>query len=204
MFIMLMDKDLVIEGKVVHDVSSSVVFNKQNLTKYIRTVNKVKYLPYDVLMDAIGKVENLRHRMLLTFVANTGLRISEALLVRKKHIDFDTSTIIVEWLKKRKKQQRVIPMNDKLKNVLVYFVAQLKHDDLLFDFGRHWAYQFSTKWLNVSPHVLRHSFAVHYLKQGGRYNDLSSLLGHSTLEVTKIYASITQSDLLDEVNKIKW
>lgn len=201
---MLRDNNLVIESKVVRDVSSSVVLNKQNLTKHLRNVNKVKYLSYDVLIDAINKIENLKHRMLLIFLANTGLRVSEALNVRKKDVDLSNNTIVVVWLKKRKKQQRVIPINDKLKGVLVFYIAQLKHDDRLFNISRIRAYQVSMFHLGISPHVFRHSFAVHYLISGGRVTDLSTLLGHSSLEVTMIYAKIMPTDLLDEVNKIKW
>ncbi len=42
-------------------------------------------------------------------------------------------------------------------------------------------------WEYVSPHTLRHSFAIMFLKRGGNIRTLQNLLGHSSLEVTQMY-----------------
>jgi integrase/recombinase XerD len=195
---------VLIEDKGFGDDKVLQVFKTKNLTKSLRKVNTVKYLDYELVMGVINEIDNLRDRMLLTFLLNTGLRITEAISIKKGQVDISSSTITVVWLKKRKKQDRVIPVNDKLKAVLVYYLAGLNKEDRLFDISRQRAYDVCKRWLGVSPHVLRHSFAVHYRKSGGRLEDLSALLGHSSLQMTLIYSSITQEELKDEVNKIKW
>ena len=49
--------------------------------------------------------------------------------------------------------------------------------------------------VRVSPHTLRHSFALAYLRNGGSVLELQKLLGHESLEMTKRYVNLAESDL---------
>ena len=45
------------------------------------------------------------------------------------------------------------------------------------------------------PHILRHSFAIEYLRNGGDEYSLQKILGHATLEMTRHYARLADRDV---------
>ena len=44
--------------------------------------------------------------------------------------------------------------------------------------------------VHVTPHILRHTFATHYIKNGGDPFSLQRILGHSDIKTTMIYVNL--------------
>ena len=184
-----------------------VILKPQDLTNSYQSVNKKdlpKYIDAEVIKERLEQVTNNNDRMLIIFLWMTGCRISEALGVLKKDIDLQNNTIQLRWLKSRKYNYRNIPMHPQLKQLLSFYLAPIKADDRVFPFTRQRAFQITQKWLGASPHKLRHSFAVHYLRSGGELFDLHLLLGHSKIQTTMEYTKIVPKDLAKELNKIEF
>ena len=53
-------------------------------------------------------------------------------------------------------------------------------------------------------HALRHTFASHYIMQGGNILALQKILGHSDIKMTMIYAHLAPEFLGAEMNRIKF
>jgi integrase len=183
-----------------------VVFNNQDLTNHIRNVKSDlrAYWSRDYINECINNIKNKNHKMLIKFLWMTGVRISEALSIRKRDLDFENYLITVRWLKSRKYNQRVLPMHPLLKDVLELFIASLKAYDKVFPVTRQRAHQLTKKYLKGNPHKLRHSFAVNWLLCGSDITTLHRVLGHARIQTTMEYLKIAPVDQGKELIKVRF
>ena len=54
----------------------------------------------------------------------------------------------------------------------------------------------------ISPHVLRHTFAVTYLHKGGNLRALQGILGHSSITTTDIYLNYSGKRVIDDFQRV--
>jgi integrase/recombinase XerD len=142
------------------------------------------------------KFHERRLHALICLLADTGMRIDEALNLKKADVDFDNLLVTVTAGKGRK--GRIIPISRECRKVLYLF----KHDHAYWfpvTSGSRWAYESALgqfkrlcKRLGVngarcSFHTIRHWFAVSYIRAGGDLFRLSRLLGHSDIKTTEGY-----------------
>jgi len=140
--------------------------------------------------------------MLISFLWITGVRITEAVNLKKKDIDFNNGLMTVRWQKSKKYKNRVLPIHKKIKDLLNVYLAGKNQEDLVFPISRQRAFQVTKKYMGCSPHQLRHSFAVNWLKCGGDIIVLHRILGHSKIQTTMEYLKIVPVDQAKELNKI--
>lgn len=193
-----------------HDVINVPVVradpNSQDLTKTVRTVKKdlPKYWDKEYINERIELVTDHRHRMLLQFLWMTGVRVSEAVYLRKQDIDFAHYTMSVRWLKNRKFKYRIVPLHPRLRDMLQVFTATMKAEDYVFFWTRQRAWQLARKYFEGNPHQFRHSFAVNWLRGGGDVVTLHRMLGHSKIQTTMEYLKIVPIDVGKELLKIEF
>ena len=192
--------------EVIKDVPAVVVQNTQDLTITLVSVKK-RLPPYweaEYINERIEAETNPAHQMLFRFLWMSGCRITEALSLRRKDIDFTNYTATVRWLKSRKYLTRNIPLHPRLRDILQVYTASLKADDLVFPMTRQRAWQLVQRRFAGNPHRFRHSFAVNWLRQAGQLSTLSQLLGHKDIKVTMIYTQIVPIDQGKELMKIRF
>jgi integrase/recombinase XerD len=145
----------------------------------------------------------LRLQALILLLADTGLRIGEALALRWSDIDFDNLLLTVTCGKGG--HGRVIPFSAEWRR----YAVRLKGDGLVFAARSGRALTRScvlrdTKLLCTrlsircperSLHAFRHSFATNYIRSGGSVVMLQRLLGHSSITMTMVYVNIQTADL---------
>ncbi len=146
----------------------------------------------------IGK----RDYALILFLYATGTRISECLELGREDIDG-------EWLHIRHskgEKERIVPIAKVAINAIDECLDDLKYEkDFIWTnykgdkLSRISAYKITQKYLGVSPHVLRHSYATSLISGGADLRVVQELLGHSSLLTTQIYTHIQKQDLKETV-----
>jgi len=145
---------------------------------------------------------NLKHRVILSMLYSSGLRISELLKLRLEDVDFNALRIHI-INSKHGVSRYVILSKLMAKGLKVYISYYPAKKYLIGGFEKERPYSASSvakllhKTLNrakinkhITIHSLRHSFAVHFLEQGGNILQLKALLGHNSLQSTLVYLRI--------------
>lgn len=165
-----------------------------------------KYIGKEVILSILefAKKDSYRNYILLLTLWKTGMRNSEVIKLCKR--DITDNTIIVRNAKGNK--DRVIPLESELGNLLGLFCDRLKPKDRLFSISdrqvRNVVYKYSPDGLDVHPHTIRHSFAVHCLKNGVNLRTLQKILGHSSLTTTQVYLDVVGDDIKEDFRKVNW
>jgi site-specific recombinase XerD len=148
------------------------------------------------LMDG---TRSITHLAILHLLFDTGLRAREVAGLRLGDFDPKNGTLTVRHGKGGK--HRVLPYGQQTRETLLELFRQEKPTDALFvgvttgtpftvrgiQYVVNQAYKRSGLKKEVHPHTLRHSFAIHYLNNGGSVLRLQQLLGHADIGTTMIY-----------------
>jgi len=166
-----------------------------------------KVLSKEDIFKMIDGTKNLKHRLLIKLIYSAGLRVSEAIKIKKFDFDFNRNLIRIEQGKGKKDRYTILARS--LKNDLIKYLCRTDVKTYLFE-GRKLAYM-SIKSIQkivdnaakrgglnikVTPHMLRHSFATHLLENGTDIRYIQHLLGHSRLQTTQIYTKVSKLDVL--------
>jgi integrase/recombinase XerD len=175
----------------------------------IPTGRQAKKLPVvpskDEVAQFLGAVDNLKHRMILTVCYATGLRISEAVHLKPAAIDSKRMVIRVDQGKGRKDRYVMLPA--RLLDMLRDYWRRTHPGEWLFPGDRpgqpvspltidrtcREVRQHCGIGKPVTPHSLRHAFAVHLLEAGTDLRTIQLLLGHRNLSTTARYLMIATS-----------
>ncbi len=195
-----------------------------NPAKLIPSPKKEKKLPVFLTVDEAfklvdtkhsSKVLELRDIAILELLYSSGLRVSELVGIDMAELNIKDETVRV--LGKGRKA-RVIPLGKKSIEALMNYLEkreQLKpNGDQLFLNAR--GGRLSTRSIdrivkkyailagipkNLSPHVLRHTFATHLLGGGADLRAIQEMLGHKSLSTTQIYTHTSIEKIMEIYDK---
>jgi site-specific recombinase XerD len=163
----------------------------------------------------LAAVGNLKHRVILTVCYATGLRISEAVRLTPAAIDSQRMVIRVDQGKGRKDRYVMLP--PKLLDMLRDYWKRTHPGQWLFPGDRpgqpicpltvnHTCREVRQQCgigKPVTPHALRHAFAVHLLEAGTDLRTIQMLLGHRNLGTTARYLLIATSKVCATVSPLE-
>jgi len=154
----------------------------------------------------------LRDRAMMDLLYATGLRVSELIRIRIADLDELQGTLRVTG---KGNKQRLVPVGRQALASIDRYRAELRPGLLkgrvspyLFVTARGTAMTRQCFWnllrghgrnagifRNLSPHVLRHTFATHLLEGGADLRSVQTMLGHADIGTTQIYTHVMRSRL---------
>lgn len=157
----------------------------------------------------LARVDSARYRAILMLIYSAGLRISEAVRMRPKDLEPERGLIRVRRGKGRK--ERVVMLSEAAFEEIRSYRELESSSRWLFP-GTRPGHHISKSAVQaafrrardaagiqkrVGPHSLRHSFATHLLESGTDLRHIQALLGHASVESTRIYTHVTSQDLTE-------
>ena len=164
----------------------------------------------DELTDQlINACSTMQDKLILYPLLDCGLRVSELCSLKADQIQWQQRAMRIKgkggpYGKKTKK--RVVPMSPRVRAIFEPYFAL--HDK--FPIGTRQTQKIVKVIANrakitqdVTPHVLRHTFACIYIQKGGSLAGLKKILGHDRLTTTEIYLNLTDQHVVEEYER-KW
>ena len=161
------------------------------------------------LRSALGQ----RDRLLLEMLYATGIRVGELVNIKVKDIDLGQKRIII--LGKGNKE-RIVVYGDYCEEILELYLGdgykklnKFKLDELFLNNNGGVLTERGVRYIldkiikktslnkNISPHMLRHSFATHLLNEGCDLLTVQKLLGHESISATQVYTHVSVDRLKD-------
>ena len=187
----------------------------------IHSPHQVKRLPKTVNEKQITQLlaappsdtaAGLRDKAMLELLYATGLRVTELVTLNFNQVRMDPGILLVMG---KGRKERLVPLGSRARQALDAYLkrgrpalAKLPNETLFLSrFGRGMSrqafWQLVKKYAllaglspkQVSPHVLRHSFATHLLNHGADLRAIQMMLGHSDLSTTQIYTEVARERL---------
>lgn len=151
---------------------------------------------------------------------NTGLRLGELIALRWHDVDLTNGLMtigrtycnVTREIKETTKGGKIrhVPINDSICGDLARLRAEIKHELVFTVSGSPFDHSNVSKWFHreievtgvkrIRFHDLRHTFASHFMMNGGDIYHLQAILGHSDLKVTQRYAHLSKKFLVDRAN----
>lgn len=156
------------------------------------------------LLDRLSKIDNLKHRALLSLTYSVGLRVSE--VINLKIEDIDSKRMVIQIKNAKGRKDRIVPLSENILSLLREYYK--KYKPLVYLFNGQTSDTYSTtscskiikKYLGSEYHMhqLRHSCFTHLLESGVDIRIIQSIAGHSSSRTTEIYTHVSKN-LLSKV-----
>lgn len=193
-------------------IIEKVIF--EDPTETIRTPERWQRLPRATSFSEISELLQVKHNntsslrdtAMLELMYSSGLRVSELISLKINDVNYEAGFLRVMG---KGSKERVVPMNERAKAKMLRYMLESRHKMLkkkqspyIFLTNRGAPMTRQRFWqalkklagqagINISPHIIRHSFATHLLEGGADLRSVQKMLGHSDISTTQIYTKVS-------------
>ena len=184
-----------------------------------------KRVPKALRVDEVERLLNsvdtsstlgLRDRAMLEYTYATGARATEVVTLRVTDLHPEAGTVRIFGKGRR---ERIVPIGrealtwiERYRTDMRRWIVLNPDHGILFvtrhgkPMSRYRFWQVVKRYsavtgIHCTPHMLRHSFATHLLEGGANLREVQELLGHSSINSTQIYTSVTMGYLKEQMKR---
>jgi site-specific recombinase XerD len=173
--------------------------------KHIEYPRSEKKLPQIIekqfLLDQISKIENKKHKAIISLAYSTGMRVSE--VCNLKITDIDSKRMIITIRQSKGKKDRIVKLSEKVLQLLREYHLEYLPKEYVFNgqfdlrYSERSCNQIVKKYLGIDYHfhLLRHSNATALLECGTDIRIIQKHLGHASSKTTEIYTHVSTAIL---------
>ena len=204
------------EGKITADPTEHISTPRQ-WSRIPRFLNRTQVEKLIAAPDS-ARPNGTRDHAMLELLYATGIRVSELIGLRLANVDLGLGVVRVTG---KGNKQRLVPIHTAAIAAIRQYIDQDRPRLLkgrispwLFVTARGTAMTRQAFWAsmklngrkagifhNLSPHVMRHTFATHLLEGGADLRSVQAMLGHADLATTEIYTHVVRSRLRDTLDQ---
>jgi len=197
--------------KTINSYLAAIKFFYRNIMgrklAYLPGYKNAKKLPVvhdkEFILAMIEKTENLKHKLLISLLYSSGLRVSEAIRLKLENIDIINKECRI--ISGKGNKDRISILSD---NFIALLTKYLQEYNLTsgYLFPSHKGHVCTRtaeeivkqaaaridKTRRVFCHSLRSSFATHLLENNTPINKISDLLGHADIKTTQVYLNVNR------------
>lgn len=168
--------------------------------EYPRSEKKLpQIIEKEYLLNCISKIENIKHKAIISIAYSTGMRVSE--VCNLKITDIDSKRMIITIRKSKGGKDRIVALSPAILETLRNYFKIYKPTDHLFNgqfesrYSERSCNQIVKKYLgsNYHFHLIRHSHATALLEAGTDLRIIQNQLGHASSKTTEIYTHVSAS-----------
>ena len=186
------------------------VLNKKDIhLSKIERPRSEKKLPqvidHNHIINQLSKIENIKHKAILTLTYSVGLRVSE--VVNLKMEDIDSKRMLIHIKNAKGRKDRIVPLSQNVLELLREYWKEFRPSIYLFNGQNGGQYSIQScqkiykKYIDQksSIHTLRHSSFTHLLESGTDLRIIQKIAGHSSSKTTEIYTHVS-NELLKKID----
>lgn len=160
-----------------------------------------KVVDGELIKTQLQKIENIKHKAILSLTYSVGLRVSE--IVNLKIESIDSKRMLIHIKNAKGKKDRIVPLSPTVLNLLREYYIEYKPKEYLFNGQNSNQYSIGScqkiykKYIdeNSSIHTLRHSSFTGLLENGTDLRIIQKIAGHSNIKTTEIYTHVSNQML---------
>ena len=186
------------------------VIRKEKVFYDIKRPRKIRSLPKVIteteLHNMLKHSGTIKNKVIIGLLYSAGLRRSEIINLRKQDIVSDKMMIFVRGGKGKKDRQTIL--SKYMSTIIPKYYELHKPNYWVLEGPNRTRYSASSVGqivkrvgrkaevsIEVTPHILRHSFATHLLENGVNLRYIQELLGHENSKTTEIYTHVSKNSL---------